>query len=289
MSTRSESAAPVRQTPAVLEPRRSRLAAYGLWQLRDYLMDRGAPTFIIATLFGYMSLAPLLANLPKRTDQVPPGLIEKFGSADAAYAATMADFNNMFLRSFLGTLIFLGALFAMNGIVANDRKLGFYRFLFGKPVAPLRYYGQAFLIHWAGFLGVMTLLGAIYGYLVWPVLTVKLMTVVALMFLCYGGIAFALSAAARWDWLSLVAVSVAASFLWGRFGESTSPVARLLYLLPPLHRTDDVYAAVAGVRGFAGAAPSALPWNSLGWLAGYGAVAFVIGLIVLRHRRLAIV
>jgi hypothetical protein len=208
--------------------------------------------------------------------------------AAATHAAMMHELNYMFLRSFLGTLVFVGALFAMNGIVANDRKLGFYRFLFAKPVAPSRYYGQAFVIHWAGFLAVMTLLGAIYGYLVSPVLSLRLMLVIALTYLCYAGIAFMLSAAARWDWLSLVAVSVAATFLWGKYGQSTHPMARLLYLLPPVHRTDEIYASVATTQS-GGAQALALPWHSIWWLAGYGAVSFLIGLLVLRHRRLAIV
>jgi hypothetical protein len=269
--------------------RRARMGRYALWQLRDYLFDRGAPTFIVATLFGYLGLQPLLGSLQRHGGSVPPGLVARYGSEAAARAVMMNEFNFMFLRGFIGTLVFLGALFAMNGIVANDRKLGFYRFLFAKPVAPARYYGQAFLIHWAGFLGVMTLLGLIYGALVWPVLSWPLMAVVALTFLCYAGIAFLLSAAARWDWLSLVAVSVAASYLWGRFGGSTSPLAKLLYLLPPLHRTDEVYASVAGRPTFAAGAQHVLPWGSIWWIAGYGAACFVLGLIVLRHRRLAIV
>ncbi|MEO8561206.1 MAG: hypothetical protein ABI601_03965 [bacterium] len=281
----------VETLPAV-EPivlRKSRLGAYAVWQLRDYLMDRGAPTFIVAILFGYLGLQPLLGQLSRRTADIPPSLVVRFGSAAAARASMMGEFNYLFLRGFIGTLVFLGALFAMNGIVANDRKLGFYRFLFAKPVAPARYYGQAFVIHWAGFLGVMTLLGVMYGALVWPVLSWPLMSVVALTFLCYAGIAFLLSAAARWDWLSLVAVSVAATYLWGRFGSSTSPLAKLLYLLPPLHRTDEVYAAVSGRPTFAPGAEHVIPWNSIWWLAGYGAVCFVLGLVVLRHRRLAIV
>jgi hypothetical protein len=101
------------------------------------------------------------------------------------------------------------------------------------------------------------------------------------VFLCYAGTGFLLSAAARWDWLSLVFVTVATSVLRDRFGSSSSAFARLLYLLPPLHRADAVYAAIAeGV---------ALPWHSAAWLAGYGAACFVAGLVVLRYRRLAII
>jgi hypothetical protein len=55
----------------------------------------------------------------------------------------------------------------------------------------------------------------------------------------------------------------------------------LLYLLPPLNRTAEVYTAVA--KG------DALPWHLLQWFGGYGAACFLIGLIVLRYRRLAII
>jgi hypothetical protein len=257
-------------------PRRgARLVAYGLWQMRDYLVDRGAPTFIVLTLFGYLGLPRADAAL------VPRSLILQHGGREAARLAMLHDFSAIFLANFLGVVCFLGALFAMNGIVANDRKQGFFRFLFAKPIAPSAYYGQAFLLHWIGFLAVATILALIYGAFVVPVLSVPLFTVLALMFLCYAGIAFTLSAAARWDWLSLVLVTLVATYLWDRFGASRHPLAKLVYLFPPLNRTAEVYGAAAQ-----GVAP---PWHTLAWLAGYGAVCFVIGLLVLRFRRLAII
>ena len=125
----------------------------------------------------------------------------------------------------------------MNGIVANDRKLGFYRFLFAKPVAP-----PALLRA-----GVRRSLGGLRrrddaartASTAFPdrrCCRATLIIVIALMFLCYAGIAFLLSAAARWDWLSLVAVSVASTFCGASSARRRNPLAKLLYLLPPLHR-----------------------------------------------------
>src|SRR5918993_2890611 len=165
---------------------RARIGAYALWQMRDYAKDRGLPTMIVATLSAYLGLNPILDRMPRMDDAVPARLLERFGSVEAVYAARMTEFNFLFLRSILGTLIFLGALFAMNGIVANDRKLGFFRFLFAKPVSPSRYYGQAFFVHWFGYMVVMTLLGVLYGLVVWPVLTQPLFLVLALMFVAYS-------------------------------------------------------------------------------------------------------
>lgn len=259
----------------------ARVGRYGLWQLRDYLFDRGAPTMIVLSLFGYLTLAPMLSSFERRLAMLPATLVTRYGGADGARAVLLQETNTMFLRSFLGAVVFMGAFFAMNGIVANDRKQGFYRFLFTKPLSPSRYYGQAFLIHWAAFVAIAAAMMAAYGVLIAPLPMMGLLTAVPLMFLLYAGIAFALSAAARWDWLSLVAVTVLATWLWGRFGESTSVFAKLLYLVPPLHRTSEIYEAVA----------SKTPLDSglLAWYAGYGLACYVIGLVVLRYRRLAIV
>jgi ABC-type transport system involved in multi-copper enzyme maturation permease subunit len=267
------------------------MGAYALWQLRDYLKDRGVSTVIVAALSAYLGLSMITdtSPMPRPGDDVPAGLLARFGSPDAVYSARMAEFSFHFMRSMLGAMIFLGALFAMNGIVANDRKQGYFRFLFAKPVTPSRYYGQAFLVHWLGFMLVMMLLGASYGAIVWPVLTPQFALVVALMFVSYAGIAFLLSAAARWDWLSLVVVSVAATFLWTKFGGSTHPLARLLYLLPPLHRADEVYATVSGMPVLSTTELPVVPWPLVAWFAGYGILCYLAGLLVLRYRRLAIV
>ena len=275
------SATPSTSSERAPRTRGARLGAYVPWQARDYLVDRGAPTVLIGLLFGYMVAGGMVRAMNLTLQQMSAAALARAGGAAAARASAVANLTSIFLETALGNLVFLGALFAMNGIVANDRKQGFYRFLFSKPVSPDRYYGQAFLVHWAGFLVVVTLLGLIYQALIGPVLTVPLYAAVSLLYLCYAGIAFALSAAARWDWLSLVAVTVLSNYLWLMYGTSTSAGAWVLYLFPPLHRTSAVYTAVAG--------GTALPWSLLAWFAGYGAICFAIGLVVLRHRRLAII
>jgi ABC-type transport system involved in multi-copper enzyme maturation permease subunit len=270
---------------------RARVGTYALWQLRDYLKDRGLSTLIVAVLSAYLGWSMMTETMPmpRPTDEVSAGLLVRFGSPDAVYAARRAEFSFHFMRSTLGAMIFLGALFAMNGIVANDRKQGFFRFLFAKPVSPSRYYGQAFVVHWLGFMLVMLLLGSLYGAVVWPVLTLPFVLVVGLMFIAYAGIAFLLSAAARWDWLSLVAVSVAAVFFWSKFGSSRHPLAALLYLLPPLHRADEVYASVSGTPVISAAEMPVVPWSLVAWFGAYGIICYIAGLVVLRFRRLAIV
>ncbi|CAN5130768.1 hypothetical protein BH09GEM1_BH09GEM1_13610 [soil metagenome] len=272
---------PSERSTTAARRKHARVARYGQWQLRDFFFDRGLPLVLIGGLLGFLTVAPMLPALHRNLETLPPRLIDKWGGMQGATAMLMKDFNETFLRSFLSFMVFIGAVLAMNGIVANDRKHGYYRFLFTKPLAPWRYYGQAFLIHTVGFVAIMSLLGAAYGVLVWPILSVRLLFVLALMFVMYAGITFLLSAAARWDWLSLVTVTVAAQFFWDKYKESPAVLAKLLYLLPPVHRTPEVYNALAKAEP--------LPWPLVEWYAGYGIVCFIGGLIVLRYRRLAIV
>lgn len=274
-------APPNERSTTATTPKRARLVRYGMWQLRDFLVERGIPILIIGSLLGYLTVAPMLPSLHRNLATLPPRLIEKWGGLEGARAVLMHDFNEKFLNSFLGAMVYVGALLAMNGIVANDRKQGYYRFLFTKPLAPWRYYGQAFLIHTVGFVAIVALLGTVYGLAVWPILSLRLLSVLALMFVMYGGITFLLSAAARWDWLSLVAVTVAATFFWELYRDSQAVLAKLVYILPPVHRTSEVYNALAKSE--------TLPWPLIEWYAGYGIACFIGGLIVLRYRRLAIV
>jgi len=251
---------------ADVAPRRARMGRYALWQARDYVFERGLPTMLVGSIFPFLAALALRARRPA-------------GALTVEQHAAFVEMSLMSLRPLFGSIVFLGALLGMNGLVSNDRKNGHYRFLFAKPVTPERYYGQAFIVHAAGFLVAIVLLGLLWGAFVVPVMSVDMLVAMWLLYIGYAGIAFFLTAAAKWDWLSLVAVALVSTVLWERYGASTHPLATLLYLLPPLPRTDSVYAAVA--------TQSPLPWNTLAWFAGYGVACFLAALVVLRHRRLA--
>jgi hypothetical protein len=260
--------------------RRARLGAYALWQTRDWAFDRGAPTLLVLLMLGYLSVAPAISSVSYRLSQLPPKAIARLGGMDAAHAAMIKDVSRLVLGQFLGPMVFLGVLLAMHGIVASDRTKGFYRFLFSKPVGHVRYYAQAFAIHWVGFVAVVAGLALLYEHFVVPVLSPPLVLAVAAMFLLYGGIAFLLSTCMRLDWLGLLAATVLSTALWGKYGASSSWLAKLLYLLPPLHRTNEIYGKLAE-----GAMLNAY---LLEWLAGYGLACLVAGFVVLHFRRMAI-
>ena len=247
------------------ENRRARLVEYVPWMARDYVTNQGPATGLVVLLIGIMTIVPAMRGLvggQAALGDVPPDI-----------AANM-------LRVMVTPLVFIGVLFATNGIVANDRKLGYYRFFFSKAVSPPAYYAMAFLVNGVGFLLVCVALLGFWYVAISPMFPVELLAAVVIMYIAYGGLGFLLSAAWRFDWLSLVTVLLLANVGWSVWGNEQGLKHWLLYLLPPVHRAADVYGLVMRDSG------RALPWASIAWIAGYGALCFLLGLLVIRKRPL---
>jgi hypothetical protein len=245
--------------------RRARLFEYAPWILRDYAMNQGPSTAIVVLMMGFLTLLPVIQGLT--------GERAHLGQVSELIATRM-------LQAMVPPLVFIGALFATNGIVSNDRKLGHYRFLFAKPISPPAYYGMIFGLYGAGYLVVCVALMGVWWVAVRPMFPPVLLAVALIMFIAYGGIGFLLSAAWRFDWLSLVTVVLVANVGWSVWGSATGPKQWVLYLLPPVHRANDVYGLVAR-NPLIG-----VPWTSIAWLAGYGLLCFLAGLYVIRRRPL---
>ncbi len=235
------------------------LAPYSPWLLRDYFTNQGPSTAIVVVLIAYMSLLPLIQR----------------GVGSAGLDSIPLEAARTMQRALFTPLLFLGTFFATNGIIANDRKFNFYRFLFAKPISPLAYYSLVFALYGMGFLAVTCVLLGLWAIVVRPMFPVEIFAILPIMYIAYGGIGFLLSAAWRFDWISLVTVVLVANVGWEAFGESQHVLHYLLYLLPPAHKTNAIYAMDFG-RSF--------PWGAATWLAGYGAVCFLLGLVVLRKR-----
>lgn len=236
------------------------LLRYAPWQMRDYAIAKGVPTFLVSVLTGYLNFAPVMAN-----GEVPTGA----PTTNAAGA----------LASTLVAVVLVGALFATNGLVSDDRRLGYFRFLFAKPVIAWRFYAQKFAVHLVGFLLVMLALLGVHAIAVAPLLPVALLPAAAVLFVSVGGIGFLASALWRFDWAALATFLVAASLVWDRWGNAIGWRGMVPLIFPPMPRFGDVAAAAA-----TGAAPDAA---SLVWVAGYGMVCFLLGVWVLRRRDLA--
>ncbi|MGH7665288.1 MAG: hypothetical protein ACRENI_13510 [Gemmatimonadaceae bacterium] len=250
----------------VIERGRShaRMSRYALWQLRDYAFERGLPTLLVGALL-------LLATTI--------GIRESFG-AEWRELPVAGDIAETAFTAMLGTFALLATILATNHVVANDRRRGYYRFLFAKPVRVERFYAQAYLLNGAGFVVVVALVMAGFSALLHPVWLPGAFAVAAGLYVALGGICFLASTLTRFDWLLAAALWMLGRMLRALYPAEHGPAARVLdVLLPPVHMSDPVNRAF-----LAGELP---PAGALAWYLGYGLLAVMAGLLVLRSRSLA--
>jgi hypothetical protein len=240
--------------------RASSLARYSLWQLRDFAVERGVAILIIGFLWGYVLIEPIRHAVgPQVTGTASPlGLVAiQISSA----------------------IVSLSVLVALNGIVSADRKAGYYRFLFSKPVNPVLYYAQVFFVYMVGVIAAMLVLSSLLHRILPTFSIPHFLLYTALIYIAMGGIGFFLSATMRYDWLTLAAVWLGARVLRGIYGAGNDWRSKLVELLPPVHKLDDVANSLIAT----GSAQMA----DVLWLFGYGALFFVLGLAALRWGSLA--
>jgi hypothetical protein len=237
---------------------RGRLAKYSLWQFRDFVMEKGISIIIIGLLWGYLQLLPFRQSF---SPEMTPELITRLVTLLA------------------GSLVSIAVLIALNGIISTDRKLGYYRFMFAKPVSPVRYYAQLFVVHLVGLLSGMVLLAGVFFFVAGRFNVWNLVLYTTLIYVALGGIGFFISAASRHDWVTLAAVWVGARILRGLYGNGDDWKSKAVEVLPPVHKVDTVAGSII--------ATGSAPLGDVAWLFGYGALFFVLGLLVLQRRSLA--
>jgi hypothetical protein len=242
---------------------RGRLTAYMAWQTRDFAFERGLPMLIVGTLI----LFPVIMMTRTMRTATPAG-------ADIGQLALQM------LGQSISLLAFVLVLLSVNGIVSNDRKRGYYRLLFAKPVSLLRYYAQSFLISAAGLLLMGLIILLTFYALAYPVLPWGLLAFFAIYFVGLGGLCFLFSCLMRADWILLAGVWMMASVLRTLYPADESWYGRVFHvILPPAHVVSDVSNALMHAQP--------LPTTGAVWLAGYGAAAFLFGMIILHRRPLA--
>ena len=240
---------------------RGRLAKYSLWQFRDFAIDRGIAILIIGLLWGYTLIEPLRRAM---------------GSAFSMKPSSPAW---PLLITVASSIVSVSVLIAVNGIVSADRKMGYYRFLFSKPVSAVAYYSQQFLVDMVGVVAAMLVLSGVLHTIVPDFSIVNYLLYTALIFVAMGGIGFFISVATRFDWLTLAAVWLGSRALREFYGAKPGLPGKLVQLLPPVHKLNDV----ANGMITNGSAPT----NDVIWLLAYGSLFFVLGLVLLRQGSLA--
>lgn len=238
------------------------LARYSLWQFRDFVLERGIAIVIIGVLWGFVTLVPMRIAITSEMTTV--------GHASPLWVMLLEG---------VSALVALAVLIAVNGIVSTDRKLGYYRFLFAKPVDPVLYYAQLFLVSMIGVVLSMLVLASLLHTIVPIFSIVNFLLYVALIYVAMGGIGFFVSVAMRFDWVSLVTVWLGSRILRLLYGPRNDWRSKAVELLPPVHKVD----AVATSLITTGSAHA----TDVLWLLGYGALFFALGLALLRWRSLA--
>jgi ABC-type polysaccharide/polyol phosphate export permease len=237
---------------------RGRLGRYSAWQIRDFLIDRGIAVLVIGVLLGYLAIEPMRSVMGpawRHNGQIPMAML---------------------IANIASPIVSLAVLIGVNGIVSNDRKTGYYRFLFAKPISPPLFYAQLFAVNFAGVLIVMAALGGLFRLWVGPIAIPYLLLYAAIIYIAMGGIGFFISAATRFDWVVLSAVWVGSRIIRAVYHDVPDFRARLIQILPPVHRVDAVANDLLTGR--------MADVSSIVWLAGYGALFFAIGLLTV-HRR----
>lgn len=239
----------------------AKLARYSLWQFRDFIMERGIAIVIIGMLWGYLLVEPLRRAM------------------GSAFAAGPNSPTWPLVITVASSVVSLSVLIAVNGIVSTDRKMGYYRFLFSKPVSAVAYYAQLFFVYMAGVLFSMLLLSGILHMVVPDFRIFNFLLYAALIYVAMGGIGFFVSVATRFDWLTLAAVWVGSRVLRDVYGAKPDWRSNAVELLPPVHKLTEVSTSLI-TDGTAHA-------GDVLWLAGYGALFFALGLFILRRGSLA--
>lgn len=240
---------------------RARLARYSLWQFRDFAIDRGIAIMIIGLLWGYTLIAPLRAAM---------GAAFQIDPRSPAWPLII---------TVTSSVVSLAVLIALNGIVSTDRKMGYYRFLFSKPVSAVAYYGQLFFVYMAGVLVTMLLLSGVLHTIVPAFKIVNFLVYAAIIYIAMGGIGFFVSVATRFDWVTLAAVWLGSRIVRDFYGARPGWKSKAVELLPPVHKLNDVSMSVIT----SGTAHT----SDVLWLLGYGALFFALGLLLLHRGSLA--
>jgi hypothetical protein len=236
---------------------RARLLAYAPRQLWDFTVERGLPIVALGVFVGGQLMIAMNGRGPVTNDAAALDLL-------------------------IGVFRVIGlpfALIATAGVISNDRKQGFYRFLFAKPVSPVLYYLQAFLVNGIGLIASVAVLILMFEILVHPVNPFPLLKEMAVLYLALAGIVFFVSACFRADWIVVGAAWGASGIIANAWADGS--VWQWLISLAVLP------ARQYGIVASALARQIPVPMFELLWLLGYSALFLLIGIFVVSRRNFA--
>lgn len=246
-------------------PSRGRMTAYLFrYQLADFLLLRAGLPSLMATLLGFM----IWKTAGDGVDWLDPQGVR---------------ISRDIFRVLGGVFIVLGGFMGIARLMTDDRSNGYFRFLFSKPVSIERFYIQQYVMIGVGMIVLTGLFGAWLQAGTGPLPVREAMVVMGLFWVLVGGVGFALSAASNADALLLVVLYVVSMVLHELKDAPNSPMwpwlKQVTRVFPPVQKLDFIRDQI-----YAGAD---VPWMHVAHVAGYGALAFVVGVIVLRRASFA--
>ena len=236
---------------------KANLTRYSLWQAIDFARERGIALLLVGTLIGFTIIAPVRAMGRE---------------IDAGIAKTL-------ITTALSQVAFILAFITLNGIVSTDRKQGYFRFLFSKPVSIPAYYSQLFVVYLLGFLVSVAILLGGFAMFAHPVSPFAPLLYCALLYLSMGGLAFLISTLFRHDWSILAAVLLASTVLHSLWQYQEGWRRLVLSIMPPVYRLSGMLPDIMN--------KGTVNTEDVLWLLGYSAICFVGGLLILRRRPFA--
>jgi hypothetical protein len=254
---------------AALAPRRrARLGRYALWQFGDFGFNIAIITIILFALLGVMFIMSMNAQavyFTSRNMTMPPG-------------AKLQSFT-IFLSMFTTVAPFI----AMSGVVASDRTSGYTRFLFAKPVSPVRFYAQSVLVRLIGYVLVGCALLLWWGRYNPPGFSIRFVVDLIGAFCAVGGIIFLLSVVTRYDGLIAIGFVLASVVIWEEWGQATGIRHAVTYLVPPIGKLSATHAWFLSLSDLGAAVEIPFPTKWFLWTSGYGLACLVLGLVLLRR------
>jgi hypothetical protein len=249
--------------------RRARLARYALWQAADF----GINVAIIETLiFGLLGVTFIMNMHAQEAFLSGSGMTMSLGQKLNVFKELFTMFSSV------------APMIAMTGIVSTDRTSGYTRFLFAKPLSPVRYYLQAAVVRWLGVLVVahVLMLGWSF-YAPLPAYSWRAIAALTCLFVAIGGMVFLLSVVSRYDGLIAIVLLLVSAIAWDKWEHAGGFKQALTYLLPPISKLGEIPNWFVGVNGQGSVVTMPFPTTWFWWLSGYGMACLVSGLVMLRR------
>ncbi len=260
---------------ATSAPRRhAHLLPYALWQCRDYTINIAAISIILFGLLGMLEVMQLHAA-------------EIVMAASPDFAVTLARMQQGSFQQLFSMYATVGPIVALSGVVSQDRSLGYVRFLFAKPLNPIHFYLQSFVVRAAGFFAVGGVLLKAYRQFEPSADVPRIAAGLALAFVAYGGILFLWSVLSKYDGLCVVAFLLLSVLVWGKWEASTRLIHVVTYAFPPVDKFSGLDNWVSGVNALDSRAAAVFPTKWVVWTVCYGVACLVLGVVLLRKRPLA--